>query len=341
MTRFPFRCGSSRACYAAGGLLPSRRGGTAFRAAAAGFGAVLLAAVVVSASPARAAGAEPDARLFAAHALALRAAGGAGEEPAAGVLAAMPGAGMAGAADTLPVLWRPFFANAIVKLGRLRTPAPVALYYDPLLDVAVFTLWERRNDGYRVASARALPGERLADADADAPPAPGWMTAEEGPVTALRRIAEARLDAFRHAHPAEAEEDGRNGSTFATAAVDMRAVLPRLTWATALRTQWAGARPAWLGPLLGQIDDALAAGDAAAIAAAAPDTGPEAASALARLPVAFAEALTLDMTLDAGGPNRLVIASAPDDGSVYLLALCRLDGEACALRRLLLVFLGE
>ena len=309
---------------------------------AAGLGvALLVAAVVATACPAREAAAAPDARLFAAHALALRAAGVAGKEPAAGVLASMPGAGMAGTSDNLPALWRPFFANAIVKLGRLRTPAPVALYYDPLLDVAVLTLWERRNDGYRVASARALPGERLADVDADAPPAPGWMTAEDGPVAALRRIAAERLDAFRRAHPAEAAEAGRDGATFAAAAADMRAVLPRLAWATALRAQWAGARPVWLGPLLERIDDALAAGDAAAIAAAAPDTGPEAAAALARLPTAFAEALTLDMTLDAAGPDRLAIASTPGDGSVYLLALCRIEGEACALRRLLLVSLGE
>ena len=101
---------------------------------------VVLVAVVAAALPASSAAAESPARLFAAHALALRAAGVAGEEPAAEVLVAMPGAGVAGDAESLSVLWRPFFANAIVKLGRLRSPAPVALYYNPLLDVAVFTL---------------------------------------------------------------------------------------------------------------------------------------------------------------------------------------------------------
>ena len=93
--------------------------------------AFLLPALIVTAvHPIRAAAQESSARLFATHALALRAAGVAGEGPAAKVLAAMPGAGMAGDGESLSALWRPFFANAIVKLGRLRSPAPVALYYN-------------------------------------------------------------------------------------------------------------------------------------------------------------------------------------------------------------------
>ena len=98
---------------------------------------------------------ESAARLFAAHALALRSAVVAGEERAAEVLAAMPGAGMV-ARGTLPALWGPSFANAIVKLGRLRSSGPAALYYDPLLDIAVLTLWTRADEGYRVVSVRAL-----------------------------------------------------------------------------------------------------------------------------------------------------------------------------------------
>ena len=66
---------------------------------------------------------ESPARQFAASALALRSAVVAGEERALAVLAAMPGAGMA-ARETLPALWSPTFANAIVKLGRLRSTGP-------------------------------------------------------------------------------------------------------------------------------------------------------------------------------------------------------------------------
>ena len=70
----------------------------------------------------------------------------------------MPGVPLTGAEASLPVLWTPFFENVIVKLGRVQSDAPVALYYNPLLDIALFTVWERRQTQYRVTSIRALPG---------------------------------------------------------------------------------------------------------------------------------------------------------------------------------------
>ena len=82
------------------------------------------------------------------------------------------GRGLASGDEALPALWRPFFANAVVQLGRAPSPAPVALYYNPLLDVAVTTLWEKQDGGYRVVWARALPGERLADPEAAVVPLP-------------------------------------------------------------------------------------------------------------------------------------------------------------------------
>ena len=63
---------------------------------------------------------DPDARLFTAHALAFRAAGVLDKSGAAEVLANIPGAA--------PFLWRLFFENALVKLGRVRALAPAALY---------------------------------------------------------------------------------------------------------------------------------------------------------------------------------------------------------------------
>ena len=283
---------------------------------------------------------ESSVRLFAAHALSLRAAGLMGDEAAKKVLGDMPGVRTAGEADSLPVLWSPFFENVIVKIGRLRSAAPVALYYNPLLDVAVFTLWERRDDGYRVASVRALPGERLARPDADAPLRPSWTVAAVA-VEALARTAAARLEAFRRRHPAASHEAGRDAVTFAAAAADMRAALPRLVWNMAMRVQWAEGGSGWLGPVLARIDAALAARDPAVIVAAAPDTDAVTADALTRLPSAFAEGFTLDMTLEAGGNDRLVVASTPGDGHVYTLALCRLDGGVCRLRRFLLMSLVE
>ena len=85
---------------------------------------------------------------------------------ATAVLAAMPGVAMVDA-EMVPLLWSASFANAIVKLGRLRSPGPVALYYDPLHDVAVLTFWRREDGGWRVDSVRALPAERLEAPEAE------------------------------------------------------------------------------------------------------------------------------------------------------------------------------
>ena len=302
-------------------------------------GVVLAVSVLMLATlPARPAAAEPDARRFAAHALALRAAGVAGDDPAKDFLADLPGAG-AVAKESLPVLWRPLFENAVVKLGRLQSPAPVALYYNPLLDVAVLTLWELHENEYRVVSARALPGERLGDPDADVSPGPQWIEEEDGPIEMLAETTAMRLDAFRQAHPAASGEAGRDGATFAAASADLRSVLPRLVWNAARRAQWLADAESWMRPTVARIDEALAAHDAAALTAAAPDTDAGTAEGLARLPAGFADRLALDMTLPVGQREHLLIGSLPDDGDVYVFVLCRLDGDTCALRRLMLVSL--
>lgn len=297
-----------------------------------------LAALLAVALPASSSAAESSARLFAAHALALRTDGLAGEGAAAEVLATMPGAAAAGASPA--ALWGPFFANAVVQLGRLPSPAPVALYYNPLLDVAVFAQWEKQDGGYRVTSARALPGERLADPEAAVSPLPSW-TAADGPVDALARATAARLDAFRNAHPAQSAESGRDAAAFAAAAADLRVALPRLVWNAVQSARWTEDAQPWLRPALAEVEAALAARSPAALVAAAPETDAETAAMLARLPADFAAGLMLDMVLEAQRDIRLLVGSLPEDGDVYVLALCRLAGGGCALRRFVLLALLE
>ena len=276
---------------------------------------------------------QPDPKRFAAQALALRTAAIERNDAATKILATIPGSAPV---DVLPGLWNSFFENAIVKLGRLRAPVPVALYYNPLLDIALITLWEQHDGHYRVALLRALPGERLAVPTATVPDQPAWMVADD-PITTLARITATRLDTFRQTHPAKAQDAAaRNGVTFASAAKNMRAALPLLLWNAGIRTQWTAETEPWLFPALAQVDEALAARTAAALTAVAPDTDTTVADAIASLPAAFAAHLTLDMVLPAGKENRLLIGSMPDDGDVYLFVLCRMEGADCALRRFML-----
>ena len=298
----------------------------------------LVVATLLLAMPARA-DEESPARQFAAAALALRTDAVDGEDRALEVLAAMPGTGMV-ARETLPALWGPSFANAIVKLGRLRSSGPVALYYDPLLDSAVLTFWTREGAGYRVQSVRALPGERLAGPAAAVAVEPAWLSAKDGAVGALALTTMARLDAFALAHPPDALEPGRDTATFADAAADLRAALPRLAWHAAQRAGWTDEIKPWLRPALAGIERALAARDPAALLSAAPDTDEPTAAALAGLPAGFAAHLRLDMAIESTGQERLLIGSLAADGDTYLLALCEINNaDACALRRLLLVSL--
>ena len=274
-----------------------------------------------------------EPKQFAVQALALRAAAIERNDAATKILAAIPGSAPA---EVLPDLWQSFFQNAIVKLGRLRAPVPVALYYNPLLDIALITFWEKQDGRYRVALIHARQGERLADPTATTLDQPAWMVADD-PIATLARVTATRLDTFRRAHPAEAQDTaGPGGVTFAAAAANMRAALPRLLWNAGIRTQWTAETEPWLFPVLAQIDQALAARTTAALTAAAPDTDTTIADAIADLPAAFAAHLTLDMVLPAGKEKRLLIGSMPDDGDVYLFVLCRMEGTDCILRRFML-----
>ena len=302
---------------------------------------IVVAVAALATLAARPSSSAPDARLFAAQALALRADGVSGAAQAGDVLSDIPAATAFGARESLLAVWSPFFENAIVKLGRLQSLSPAALYYNPLLDVALFTLWTSGDGGYRIASVRAVPGERLTDPSAAVALRPRWTAEGAGPVAALRHMATERLRAFGRAHPAHAREGGHDGTTFAAAATDTRDVQPRLLWNAAMRVHWTGERSQWLGPVLERIDAALATRDAAAIRAAAPDTDAATADVLARLPAEFAAALVLDMTLTTDGNHQLIIASLPADGHVYAFALCRLEGGVCALRRFLLTSVDE
>ena len=281
---------------------------------------------------------EADVRRLATHVLSLRAAGAAGAPEATEFLATLPGSRTV-PREALAVLWSPVFANAMVALGRVGSPQPVALFYDPLLDTALVTHWTRADSGYRIVRGRAVPGGRLGDAGADVSLLPSWMTADAGPGESLAVMTAARLGVFGWQHPADARAAGPALTTFAADAAGFRSLLPRLTWNALRREQWTDGSQLWLEPATAAIEAALGAGDAASLVAAAPDTDFETAAVLADLPGDFAAALVLDMWLEAEGTDRLLIGSLPEDGDMYLFVLCRLEAGACGLRRFMLLSL--
>lgn len=283
---------------------------------------------------------ESPARLFAASALAFRTVALGGEASAMSVLSAIPGA--ATVPDEIqPALWGLFFENAIVKLGRLQSSVPVALYFNPLLDVALFTLWRRQGDAYVVQRARVLPGERLDGSGGPVSLFPAWIATKSSPPAALARITAQRLEQFDRRHPAKARAPGRAKSTFAAAAANARDAVARLAWNVAQRSAWTDAGQPWLGPTLSRIEDALNTGDAASLTALAPETDTGTAAAFAELPRGIVERLSLDMVLGATENGRLLVGSVPEEGGVYIFATCRMADGVCELRRLALLSVVE
>ena len=302
--------------------------------------ALALAVALPSIHSAHAETVESPALMFAAQVLALRASGVAGEEAAVEVLAAMPGSGMV-EQEALARLWGPFFANAVVKLGRMSSTGPVALYMDPVLDIAVVTYWSEGEDGFGVVSAHALSGAKLVYTEAETGVLPGWLSAERDPIGALAADLEQRLGSFARLHPVDGIEPGHPSASFARAAADMRSLLPRLAWNAMQRARWVDGSHPWLASALATVEAALDSRDATVLLAAAPGTGEETAHALADVPEGYVSGLALDMVIEAQNNERMLIASLPDDGDLYVVAQCALEGNGCSLRRLALASLLE
>lgn len=280
--------------------------------------------------------AESIERIFASHALALRQSALIGEDRFDDVVSQIPGAGIVDS-GVLSSLLRLSFSNMIVKLGRLRSDAPVSLYYDPLLDIAILAFWKRDEEGYRVEFARALPGAWLESESREPSLLPPWMSGESA-LTALVRTTGERLDTFARMHPPDALVGGQGEVTFAQAATGMRAVIPRLFWNADLRVQWSDSSYQWLEPALEKVELVLSEADPQKMVLAAPETDAVTAEALAELPEQYISELVLDMVV--GSPqNRLLVASSAGDGDTYVMVLCMINAADCRLRRFMLLSL--
>ena len=267
----------------------------------------------------------------------FRVAGLAGDERFIDVVSIMPGSRIVDHA-LLPVLWSPTFANVIVKLGRAGSKAPVAMYYNPLLDIAMFVYWTYQDGNPRIRFARAVPGERINDSSAKVQRTPPWLLSESQTIEALSEIHKDRLAAFDMLHPAHSTEPGRNGVTFASAAGDMRVVLQRLVDYASQRAEWTSESHHWLQLTSEKIVSVLQQQNSQSILSEAIETDTTTAELLADLPSQYVESLELDMVLGSDS-ERVLIGSSVDDGELYVFVSCVISTESCNLRQFALLSL--
>lgn len=229
--------------------------------------------------------------------------------------------------------WRRFFDNIGISFGRMRSSAPMAVFYNPVLDIALLSLWEKQDDGYAPTSVRMLPGEKLQEPGVWLHPAvfssePSWSANENSPLAALGRTARSRVDSFHSAHPVGSLEPWRDESTLADMDMEARLVMQRLVkWDEKQRRM----RAWWVQAVLADIVDLLAERDPAGLLGSAPDTAPHVAYALTRVPADFRTTFVLQMVLEGSAGERLLVGSLRDTLTVISVT-CRWSGGGCAPR---------
>ena len=290
----------------------------------------------------------PDMSVLERQALALRQSAIDRGDMALRVLDIIPGIGWLLPQDVSEVdrigilkqLWGSFFENAVVEIRDEETESPSVLYYNPLLDVALLTHWERPTILFhRIKGLRVLPGERLSTTDTVVSAAPGWMTGET-PIETLYNTTRERLSAFKNSQIPEYERT--DDQRYELAVRDLRLAQPRLEWNMLQRAQWHGESNGWLSGTIAAIEETLSLGDATALLTRAVETEMETAMALVNLPEGFVDSLTLDMVLNYEGEDRLLVISLPEDGNVYIMAQCHLipDAQLCLPRKYFLFGFG-
>ena len=103
-------------------------------------------------------------------------------------------------AELEPMLWRLLMRGAIVKIGNLKSPTPVVLYYNPIIDVAALTVWQARPKRYDLTAIRLLPGEHLKQSSIETEAIPAWRDASD-PFETLTSTTESRLSGFKASYP--------------------------------------------------------------------------------------------------------------------------------------------
>ena len=102
--------------------------------------------------------------------------------------------------------WQLFFQGSLLKAGRLSSTTPLAIHYNPVLDVALIQGCGTGANPPRASGCRqqfcALPGEALSGTRVKGL-GPEWLS-EPQPLEALVAVSRSRISGFEAAHPADA-----------------------------------------------------------------------------------------------------------------------------------------
>ena len=230
------------------------------------------------------------------------------------------------------MIWGPFFENAIV-IACLGRGGASAMFYNPLLDIAVVTRWQGDRT-LRIVGIRAIAGERLVHGNAQVDIGPPWLSADS-PIDAIQDYTAARVEAFI-AHPEFSVPPlSESPADNSAAALEFMLVQPRLAWNAQeyhnRSKDSASSASRWLVPTLARVREAMVSADVVEIQAAAPSTDRATADLLAGLDAAYSRALVLDMVLEQPDGFRTLIGSAVADGNIYVFADCVAESDDCRL----------
>lgn len=74
--------------------------------------------------------------------------------------------------------WRYLLGTSVFTAAGLSEPRALIVFYNPLLDTAVFTIWESRKEGRRIVDIEWVPGDLVRQAGAAVEARPLWLRGE-------------------------------------------------------------------------------------------------------------------------------------------------------------------
>ncbi len=75
--------------------------------------------------------------------------------------------------------WRYLLGTSVFAAAGLNAPRTLAVFYNPWVDTALFTVWETRREGRRIVEAEWVPGDLVRQANAEIDPQPLWLRGQK------------------------------------------------------------------------------------------------------------------------------------------------------------------